>query len=124
MYTISIDAMMLFRNPFRASSGDKLRAGLSPYISRPGGWEREDTVQVEKLTALEAYLAGTLYLPPGYGLEYGAEVEVLLLRRDNGSVVAGYSARGTTPDAFALKMLEQYRDGLNTTIPPTQSSMR
>jgi hypothetical protein len=27
-------------------------------------------------------------------------------------------------DAFALKMLEQYRDGLNTTIPPTQSSMR
>jgi hypothetical protein len=24
-------------------------------------------------------------------------------------------------DAFALKMLEQYRDGLNTTIPPTHS---
>ena len=24
-------------------------------------------------------------------------------------------------DAFALKILEQYRDGLNTTIPPTHS---
>jgi hypothetical protein len=115
MYTISIDAMMIFRNPFRASSGDKLRAGLSPYISRPGGWEREDTVQVEKLTALEAYLAGTLYLPPGYGLEYGAEVEVLLLRRDNGSVVAGYSARGTTPAEVAKTAEEDYRANRKST---------
>ena len=52
-------------------------------------------MQVEKFTALEAYRQGKLYLVPGYELEFGADV--LLLRRDDGSVVATFSARGATP---------------------------
>ncbi len=52
-------------------------------------------MQVEKFTALEAYRQGKLYLAPGYKLEFGADV--LLLRRDDGSVVATFSARGATP---------------------------
>jgi hypothetical protein len=56
-------------------------------------------MQIEKPTALEAYRAGKLYLPPGYELEYGADV--LLLRRDDGSVVAAFSARAATPSEVA-----------------------
>ena len=52
-------------------------------------------MQVEKFTALEAHRAGKLHLAPGYELEHG--VDVLLLRRDDGSVVAAFSARGATP---------------------------
>jgi len=47
---------------------------------------------VENVAALDAYREGKLTLPPGYGLEYGADV--LLLRREGGSVVAAFSARG------------------------------
>jgi hypothetical protein len=46
-----------------------------------------------KLTALEAYREGKLSLPPGYGVEHGADA--LLLRREEGSVVAVFSAKGT-----------------------------
>lgn len=49
---------------------------------------------VDNVTALDAYQEGKLPLPPGYSLEYGADV--LLLRREEGSVVAAFSARGTT----------------------------
>jgi hypothetical protein len=49
---------------------------------------------VETITALDAYRDGKLLLPPGYTIEYGADV--LLLRRGGGSVVAAFSARGTT----------------------------
>ena len=64
-------------------------------------------MQIEKLTALEAYRAGKLYLPPGYELLYGAEV--LLLRRGDGSVVAAFSATGTTPSELARTAEEDYR---------------
>lgn len=64
-------------------------------------------MQVEKLTAQEAHRAGKLYLPPGYGLDYGADV--LLLRRVNGSVVAAYSARSATPAEVARVAEEDYR---------------
>jgi hypothetical protein len=63
--------------------------------------------QPEKLTALEAHQAGKLYLPPGYGLAYGADV--LLLRRDDGSVVATFSARGATPSEVAKTAEADYR---------------
>jgi hypothetical protein len=49
---------------------------------------------VENVAALDAYREGKLTLPPGYGLEYGADV--LLLRREGGSVVAAFSARGVS----------------------------
>jgi len=46
----------------------------------------------EKLTVLEAYREGRLALPTGYTLEHGADA--LLLRREDGSVVAVFSVRG------------------------------
>jgi hypothetical protein len=64
-------------------------------------------MQVEKFTALGAHQAGKLYLPPGYILEYGADV--LLLRRDDGSVVATFSARGAIPSEVARTAEVDYR---------------
>jgi hypothetical protein len=64
-------------------------------------------MQKEKLTALEAYRAGKLHLPPGYELLYGADE--LLLRRDDGSVVAALSARDATPSEVARTAEEDYR---------------
>ncbi len=49
----------------------------------------------ERLTAKDAYWEGGAALPPGYGLEHGADV--LLLRRADGSVAATFSAGGVTP---------------------------
>ena len=49
----------------------------------------------QRLTAKDAYLEGKLSLPPGYGLEHGADV--LLLRRADGSVAATFSAKGAAP---------------------------
>jgi hypothetical protein len=64
-------------------------------------------VQVEKFTALKAHRAGKLYLPPGYWLEHGADA--LLLRRDDGSVVAAFSVWGATPSEVARTAEEDYR---------------
>jgi hypothetical protein len=64
-------------------------------------------MQAERLTALEAHREGKLYLPPGYGLEYGADV--LLLRRSNGSMVAAFSAIGAAPSDVASTAKEDYR---------------
>lgn len=64
-------------------------------------------MQLEKFTALEAHRAGKLHLAPGYELEHGADV--LLLRRDDGSVVATFSARGATPSEVARTAEEDYR---------------
>lgn len=47
------------------------------------------------ITALDAYKAGKLLLPPGYALEHGADV--LLLRRAGGSVVAAFNAGKAIP---------------------------
>jgi hypothetical protein len=64
-------------------------------------------MKVERLTALEAHRAGKLYLPPGYTLEYGAEV--LLLRRSDGSMVAAFGAIGAAPSEVARTAEEDYR---------------
>ncbi len=53
----------------------------------------------QRLTAKDAYLEGKLSLPPGYGLEHGADV--LLLRRADGSVAATFSAEGAAPAEVA-----------------------
>ena len=71
-------------------------------------WDgKGDTTQTEKFTALEAHQAGKLYLPTGYELQHGADV--LLLRRDDSSVVATFSARGATPSEVARTAEEDYR---------------
>jgi hypothetical protein len=59
-----------------------------------------------KMTAEAAHQAGILPLPPGYELQLGAAV--LLLRRDDGSVVAAFSARGATPAEVARTAEEDY----------------
>jgi hypothetical protein len=64
-------------------------------------------MKVEKFTALEAHRAGKLSLPPGYELEDGADV--LLLRRDDGSVVAAFSVRGATPSEVVRAAEADYR---------------
>jgi hypothetical protein len=63
-------------------------------------------MKVEKFTALEAHRAGKLHLAPGYVLEHGADM--LLLRRNDGSVVAAFSARGATPAEVARTAEEDY----------------
>jgi hypothetical protein len=52
-----------------------------------------------RMTVLTAYLAGKMSLPPGYGLEYDANV--LLLRRRDGSVLATFSATDVAPALVA-----------------------
>ena len=49
----------------------------------------------ERPTAKDAHREGRLPLPPGYGLEHGAGA--LLLRREDGSVAATFSAGGSAP---------------------------
>ena len=46
----------------------------------------------KNVSALDAYREGELPLPPGYTIEHGADV--LLVRREGGSMVAAFSARG------------------------------
>ena len=53
----------------------------------------------QRLTAKDAYLEGKLPLPPGYELEHGAGA--LLLRREDGSVAATFSAEGAAPAEVA-----------------------
>jgi hypothetical protein len=48
-----------------------------------------------KTTAWVALREGKLLLPPGYRLERDADL--LELRRTDGSLVAAFSARGTSP---------------------------
>ncbi len=56
---------------------------------------------------LTAYLAGKTSLPAGYGLEHGADL--LLLRRDDGSVVATIGARDVAPAKVARTAEADYR---------------
>ncbi len=49
----------------------------------------------ERIGAWAGYQAGKMPLPPGYDLEYGADV--LLLRGADGSTVAAFSASGVSP---------------------------
>jgi hypothetical protein len=62
---------------------------------------------VDKLTAGEAYLAGKLALPPGYGVEMDADL--MELRRPDGSLVAVFSTGGAAPAAVLRVAEEDYR---------------
>src|SRR3712207_8349365 len=65
------------------------RSTLFPYTTlfrstrRPPRRRRKEGPMAERMTALMAYRAGILTLPPGYELELDAEL--LLLRRPDGS---------------------------------------
>ena len=59
------------------------------------------------LTSWDTYPAGEMRLPPGYEVEYSADV--LLLRRADGSTVAAFSARGVAPSEVVRIAEEDYR---------------
>jgi hypothetical protein len=67
---------------------------------------------VDDVSALDAYREGELPLPPGYTIEHGAEV--LLLRREGGSVVAAFSARGGTSKEVKRTAWDDHRRSTNT----------
>ena len=59
-----------------------------------------------KLTALAAYHAGKLYLPPGYHIRLDAEL--FILHRADGSMVAPF-AIGAAPSEVVREAEEDYR---------------
>ena len=67
---------------------------------------------VENVSALDAFRGGELPLPPGYTIEHGADV--LLLRREEGSVVAAFSARGATSKEVERTAWDDHRRSTNT----------
>jgi hypothetical protein len=75
--------------------------------------DRRRIDMVDNVTALDAYREGKLPLPPGYSLEYGADV--LLLRREGGSVVAAFSAKGTTPSEVERTAWNDHRQSSRNT---------
>jgi hypothetical protein len=59
-----------------------------------------------RLTALAAYRAGKLYLPPGYHIRLDAEF--FTLRRDDDSIVGPFAV-GAAPAAVVREAEEDYR---------------
>ena len=60
-----------------------------------------------KLTSLAAHYAGKLFLPPGYHIQ--SDAEVLMLRRADGSMVAGFVAGRALPAEVVKTAEEDYR---------------
>jgi hypothetical protein len=79
----------------------------------PDASDRRRIDMVDNVTALDAYREGKLPLPPGHSLEYGADV--LLLRREGGSVVAAFSAKGTTPSEVERTAWNDHRQSSRNT---------
>ena len=61
----------------------------------------------DRLTAKNGHPKGKLVLPPGYGLEQGADV--LLLRRADGSVAAVFGATVAAPSEMVRTAEKDYR---------------
>jgi hypothetical protein len=59
-----------------------------------------------KLSALSAYGASRLHLPPGYHIEWDAEF--ITLHRSDGSMVAAFAA-GAAPSEVARTAEDDYR---------------
>lgn len=66
-----------------------------------------------KLAAWYAHRAGRYCLPIGYELDHDADL--LHLRRDDGSLVAAFSARGVAPTEVARTAEEDYRANAKST---------
>jgi len=60
-----------------------------------------------KIRVWGTYRVGEITLPPGYGLEH--EADVLLLRRNDGSTVAAFSARGVAPSELLRTAEDDHR---------------
>src|SRR5215212_1896064 len=90
--------------------------GLLVYVRHnmlyAGASDRRRIDMVEIVTALDAYRDGKLLLPPGYTIEHGADV--LLLRREGGSVVAAFSDRGATAKEVKRTAWDDHRQSSNT----------
>ena len=65
---------------------------------------------MEKMTVLEAYRAGKLSLPPGYDLEFDADM--ILLRKDD-ATVAAFGVASATPSEVTKAAWENYTRGRN-----------
>jgi hypothetical protein len=65
---------------------------------------------VEKLTVLEAYAAGELSLPPGYGLEFDAD---MILLRKGEAIVAAFGVGSATPSEVTKAAWEDHTRGRN-----------
>jgi hypothetical protein len=65
---------------------------------------------MDKLTVLEAYMAGRLALPPGYDLEFDADM--ILLRKDD-AIVAAFGVADTTPAEVTKAAWEDHTRGRN-----------
>ena len=65
---------------------------------------------MEKMTVLEAYRAGKLSLPPGYDLEFDADM--ILLRNDD-ATVAAFGVASATPSEVTKAAWENYTRGRN-----------
>jgi hypothetical protein len=80
--------------------------------------DRQGVGMVENVSALDAYLEGELPLPPRYAIEHGADV--LLVRREGGSVVAlqrrGRDARRGEADRLGRPQAK-HQHGLRTHPP-------
>ena len=66
----------------------------------------------DDVCALDAHREGELPLPPGYTIEHGADV--LLVRREGGSVVAAFSARGATAREVKRTAWDDHKRSTNT----------
>jgi hypothetical protein len=71
---------------------------------------------VDKLTAVEAHLAGMLALPPGYrvamvppGFRGAFDADLMELRRPDGTLVEVFSARGAAPAEVVRAAEEDHR---------------
>jgi len=71
---------------------------------------------VEKLTARDAHRKGKLPLPPGYSLECDAD---LLMLHKEGTLVAAFSAKGTTPSEVARTTRNNHRQNDDSAVYPT-----
>ena len=63
------------------------------------------------MTTLEAHRKGKLPLPPGYGLEFDADL--ILLRSENDAIVAAFGVAGTIPSEVTKAAWEDYTRGRN-----------
>ena len=66
----------------------------------------------KNVSAPDAYREGELLLPPGYTIEHGADV--LLIRREGGTVVAAFSAGSATSKEVKRTAWDDHRRSTNT----------
>jgi hypothetical protein len=66
---------------------------------------------MDKLTVLEAYVAGRPALPPGYDLQF--DTDMILLRKD-GASVAAFGVSATTPSEVTKAAWEDHTRGHNS----------